>query len=244
MEVKLGKAPKVADDRTLQLAKYKSSALPKPPTSLQYGYKVPTFPMYANDRLGDCTCAAIGHMEQAWTSMNNNLWTPTEKEVTDFYWATGDGSGQDDTGRNEIEVLNKWRNDGFGDKKDKIVGYAEVNPQDINEVKTAIWLFGGLYIGVALPITAQGQSMWSVVPNAGQAGMPGSWGGHAVNVTAYTSTYLVVITWGGRMHVSWGFWKKYVDEAYAVFSYDWSQAHAKAPNGFDFQTLDNDLSLV
>jgi hypothetical protein len=243
-EVKLGKAPKRHDARTLQLENYTTAALPAAPSSVQWGYKVPTFPMFANDSLGDCTCAAVGHQAQVWTSMNNALWTPQTSEVTDLYWATGDGSGQDDTGRVEIDVLNYWRNQGFGARKDKIAGYAEVKPLDTKTVKQAVWLFGGLYIGVALPITAQSQSYWKVVSGAGADAEPGSWGGHAINVTAFTSTYVVVVTWGARMKMSWGFWNKYVDEAYAVLSPDWATANAKAPSGFNFAALNSDLASV
>lgn len=244
-EVKLGKLAPSNDDRNLKLAKYLDpAALPTPPGTVQWGVKVQQFPMFANDRLGDCTCAAVGHMAQTWTSWHQ-YWMPTVDEVTSMYWATGDGSGQDDTGRVETDVLNYWRNTGFGDRKDKITAYAQVDPSNFTEVKQAVDLFGGLYIGVALPITAQGQTEWKVVPEDGSGrSQPGSWGGHAVNVTAYCKYYLVVVTWGQRLRVHWDFWKKYVDEAYAVLSPDWATGDVKAPNGFDFNALQSDLSQI
>lgn len=243
-EVKLGALPKRADEHVLKLDSY-DTALPAPPTSAQWGVHVPMFPMYANDRLGDCTCAAVGHQIQAWTSMNGAIWTPTEQEVTDFYWATGDGSGQDDTGRVETDVLNYWKSVGFGQRKDKLGGFVSVNPLNHTQVKQALWLFGGLYIGISLPISAQTQSYWKLVPDDGSGNtVPGSWGGHAVNVTAYTSTYLVVVTWGARLRMSWGFWNKYVSETYALLSQDWVTGAKAAPNGLNLAALQNDLAAV
>lgn len=236
--VKLGKSPKRADEKLLKLSSYKTAALPAPPSTVQWGTHVPTFPMYDNDSLGDCTCAAVGHQLQVWTSNHGSIWTPTTKEVTDLYWETGSG----DTGRVETDVLNYWHNNGFGSRGDKLFGYVEVNPLNITEVKQAIWLFGGLYIGIALPLTAQQQSFWKVVPGPGSE--PGSWGGHAVNVTAYCSSYVVVATWGMRMRMSWAFWKKYVDEAYALLSQDWANGTVKAPNGFNFSQLQSDLGSL
>lgn len=239
LHVKLGALEPRVDARTARFANYKTGYLPIPPTSVAWGKHVPMFPMYANDQLGDCTCAAVGHQIQVWTSDNGQIWTPTEKEVTDLYWATG----SQDTGRVEIDVLNYWRNNGFGSKGDKIAAYMSVNPLDATEVKQAIWLFGGLYIGIALPVTAQQQRVWKLV-NGGADSEPGSWGGHAVNVTAYNSTYVTVATWGMRMRMTWGFWRKYVQEAYAILSPDWATGTKVAPSGFNFGQLQTDLATL
>lgn len=238
--VKLGALPPREDKHVLKLANYKTTELPAPPISKQWGVKVPTFPMYANDKLGDCTCAAVGHMEQVWTSQAGQIWTPTTTEVTDLYWATG----SQDTGRVETDVLDYWKNTGFGDLKHKIAGYVSVNPLNHTEVMTAAYLFGGLYIGIALPITAQNQTYWHVV-NDGYNSEPGSWGGHAVNVTAYCGSYLVVATWGMRMKMTWGWWNKYTMEAYAVLSYDWvNKAKDLAACGYSFEALEADLAAL
>jgi hypothetical protein len=239
--VKLGKLAPSRDPRTLQLVKYVDEALPAAPSSFQCGQKVASYPMYGNDQYGDCTCAAVGHMAEAWTSWEAQAWGPTTAEVMDLYWATGDGSGTDDTGRVETDVLNYWRNNGFGGRKDKITAYTQVDTTNRPLVKQAAFLFGGLYIGIALPITAQGQSQWSVVAGSGSDGDPGSWGGHAVNVTAYTSQYVTVITWGQRLRMTWGFWNKYVDEAYALLSPDWAST---LPHGFNMAALAADLAAI
>jgi hypothetical protein len=55
----------------------------------------------------------------------------------------------------------------------------------IPDIATAIWLFGGVYIGVELPIAAQTQDVWDVPANPGAEDEPGSWGGHAVYLVGY-----------------------------------------------------------
>lgn len=63
---KLGKRPPVHDDRTLRFSAYLTAALPAAPASVAYYQKIPSWPIYDNDKYGDCTCAAAGHMIQNW----------------------------------------------------------------------------------------------------------------------------------------------------------------------------------
>ena len=63
---KLGKLPVRTDVRTLSLARYIERAkLPPPPPDLDLAEAVPEWPMYGNDRIGDCTTAAAAHMIEA-----------------------------------------------------------------------------------------------------------------------------------------------------------------------------------
>lgn len=67
-------------------------------------------------------------------------------------------------------------------------GFCIPNSGDhVAEIATAIWLFGGAYIGVELPLTAQNQEVWDVPARPGPDDEPGSWGGHAVYVVGYDS---------------------------------------------------------
>lgn len=240
MERKLGKLAPKHDDRTLEFARYATSALPAPPASLKYSAKVPAWPMFANDKLGNCTCATVGHMVETWTGNLNSLWVPTVKEVTDLYWATG----KDDTGRYSLDILNYWRNTGFGLKKDKITAFMSVKPSNKLEVRQASWLFGGLFLGIAMPVSAQSQSIWRV--SSGADGAPGSWGGHAVPVVDYNSLYVTVVTWGMLQKMTWGFFAKYVDESFAVLSNDWFAAGGNrlSPSGFNVAQLQTDLAAL
>ena len=68
-QVMLGKLPSRVDPRTLSLARYLDrELLPAPPPELDLAEQVISWPMYANDRIGDCTTAAAAHMVEAWTA--------------------------------------------------------------------------------------------------------------------------------------------------------------------------------
>ena len=55
---------------------------------------------------------------------------------------------------------------------------------------------------------------WAAVSGPGSS--PGSWGGHYVYVTGYTPLGPTCVTWGRKQRMSWAFFGKYCDEAYAV----------------------------
>jgi hypothetical protein len=101
-------------------------------------------------------------------------------------------------------------------------GYAALEPGNHAHVKDAVSLFGGCYVGLSLPVSAQTQTVWSVPPvGTTGRGAPGSWGGHAVPILSFDLHGLTCVTWGKLMRMSWGFWNAYGDEAYAVLSSEW-----------------------
>jgi hypothetical protein len=110
-------------------------------------------------------------------------------------------------------------------------------------MKLAMYLFGSVYTGVALPLSAQGQEIWSVVH--GPTSEAGSWGGHAVPLMGYDAHTATCITWGAPLKMTWSWQKKYMDEAYAVLSMDWiDQASQMAPNHLDWDKLKADLAAL
>lgn len=235
-QVRLGKLAPRHDDRTLQLARYLDPATLPPPPPVLTVPALPSWPMYANDRLGDCTCAATGHMVMGWTDLEKRLVTPAEADVIALYDRVNGGV---DEGAACLDVLNEWRKNGLG--SDKIDAYAQINVADETEVRVAAWLFGGLYLGVALPLSAQGQGEWAIPVQPTSSPAPGSWGGHCVDVVGYDTQGVWVITWGEALRMTWEFWAAYVDEAYAVRSKpDWVGDVV----GFNAAQLDADLAAL
>jgi len=104
-------------------------------------------------------------------------------------------------------------------------------------------LFGGVYIGLALPVTAQSQDVWDVVPKGGVNARKGSWGGHCVFVPKYDAHGFTCITWGGLKTMTVAFWKKYCDEAHTLFGHDWLTDKG-SPAGFDQTQLQADLKAI
>ena len=110
-----------------------------------------------------------------------------------------------DQGGVELDVLNDWRQQGFaGHTLDAFTAIdlgtqgaglvtcaSEIRNQQAEYgaarhlIQSAIWLFGGAYIGVELPLTAQKQDVWDVTSGNHPDAEPGSWGGHAVYVVGY-----------------------------------------------------------
>ena len=220
--------------------------LPRPPEFVLWFQKLENIGVMMNDSLGDCTCAGVGHAIQTWTSLTGQQITPTDADILALYEGACGYKPSDpstDQGGVEPDVLNYWKANGVAGHK--LDGYASVNTQNTTEVRQAVQLFGVVYIGVALPLSAQSQSVWDVT-DASLAGdaAPGSWGGHCVIVVGYNSRGPLVVTWGKVLQMTWDFWASYADEAYALLSKDWIETSGSAPSGFDYAALAGDLAEV
>jgi len=204
MPYKLGKKPPKFHKDTLSFSKYRlaGAALPEP-AKAAWEYKVPNYPVFLNDQLGDCTIACVGHMIQTWTVYGSGLYTPADSDILTAYEAVG--------------------------------GYVPGNE--------ATYVFGGVDIGVNLPNSAMDQfgkgQPWNVVFDDG-----GIDGGHSIPLFGYGSAGTTCVTWGQRQPMSWNWFLKYCDEAYAAISLDWLTASGTAVNQIDLPTLQADLKAI
>jgi len=243
---RLGKHPARRDPRTLQLANYlKVDSLTVPLAEVDYGKQLPpNVGMMGNDKIGDCTCAAAGHAIQEWSEVGGKaLITIPDSAVLAAYEAISGYDPKDpntDHGANELDVLNYWRKIGIGGYQ--IDAYVGLEPHNPDHIKDAIEIFGNCYIGLALPVSAQTQLVWTVPPGGPIGhGAPGSWGGHAVIVVGYDARTLTVVTWGKLQQMTWQFWDNYCDEAYALLC---TQLWTKNPVNLDVAALMADLQAV
>ncbi|MHB8243335.1 MAG: hypothetical protein ACYDHN_15270 [Solirubrobacteraceae bacterium] len=245
MPLKLGKHPPVFDKRNLVFGNYlKEAAPPTPPPKKNYGESVPTWPMYANDRYGDCTCAAAGHMIQNWTATASTEITVPESSVVGFYEHFVGKPPPEDAGCNMLQVLKYWRRHGLDGHK--VHAFAELGAQNLDQTKTAVYLLGSVYIGVALPNFAVHGDMLTipwVVPAGGAVGdaAPNPNNGHCIPAVGYDESNLYVVTWGEIKTMSWGFLEAYADEVYAVLSLDFINAAGQDAAGLDLAQLEADL---
>jgi hypothetical protein len=244
----LGKQPAKKDPRTLQFENYiVASDLPDAPAELALEDQVKSpWGMMDNDKIGDCTCACAGHMIINWSANAGDEKDPSQQDiVTAYSEITGYNpqTGANDNGAVVLDVLNFWKNTGIA--ADKIDAYVALEPNNDQQVRESTFLFGGCYLGLQMPLSAQNQTIWSV-PSSGQTGKgaPGSWGGHAVPVVGYDNRYVAVITWGNVLYMTWEFYNAYCDEAYAIISIDWLNQTGKTAEGFDLQQLDADLTQI
>ena len=207
---KLGKkAPKV-DTRTLKLIDYLVPILPNVPPSINWAPTV-SWPMLMNDTLGNCIIASKLHAIQVWVQ-NHPAYNPTDATALKYYelwdgYISGDPST--DNGGVIIDVLNDWRSQ----KMDGHVLGAYVAPSVGNQlhIQQSIAFFGGVDLGIQLPVSALSQTEWTVVnPDGGIAG------GHDVYIFAYNSIGPVCATWNETIQMTWQFFNTYVDEAYTL----------------------------
>lgn len=241
---KLGKLAPKHNPKTLMFNKYLlPKALPPAPSKVFWEYKIPQpkWGMFGNDRIGDCTCAAIAHMLMNWTAHTGSMITPSEEEIISVYSAISGydkDTGQNDNGAAITDVLAYWQKNGISGHK--IDGWVQIDHTNLESVRQAIYLFGGLDIGVNLPNSAMDQTndhkTWEVVADDG-----GIDGGHCIVNFGYGAGGTTVVTWGDLQPIAWDWFKAYCDEAYAVVSLDWLDKSGIAPNHLNVAALRADL---
>ncbi len=240
---RFGKHPPKVDYRTLRFKNYLTPAIGPPPPSwnvldqvyTKLGTSDPTqlFPVDGNDTLGDCTIAALAHATTTYRGLIGKKDIMAKQAVVKLYFHL---TGGPDTGLNELDVLNYWRQHKVSG--DKILNYASIDPKNHTHVEQAVRLFGGVYLGF------QVQQNCVEEFDAHQAWTPGPLTneGHAVFAVAYNAGGVTVLTWGNTQQGTWAWWDECVDEAYALLPQD-AQQSGFAP-GFNFAQLQADLGAV
>ena len=240
----LGRKAIKTDTRTLALGNYLAPGLPPPPPVADWTKAIASWGTMLNDNLSCCTIAGAAHAVQVWTANTGTMVTVPDPTI-ETYYEQWDGyvpsNPGTDSGGVELDVLNYWQKQGFAGNA--LVAFADPKPGNLVEIRQSIALFGGIYIGVALPVTAQKQEVWDVVPNGGADAKPGSWGGHCVFVPKYDQHGFTCITWGELKTMTVAFWKEYCDEAHTLLGQAWLTAKG-APNGFDQAQLLADLKAI
>lgn len=241
---KLGRHSRTFDSRIPQIDTIRhGSGLPPLPATVDYASGLPAnLGMMLNDTLGDCTCAAVGHSEQIWTSnTQSTMVTPTDDQIEQLYEAVGGyipGNPNTDNGANEQVVLSYWLNNPVDNNK--LTAFIEINQADMANVKRCVWECGVVYIGFNVPnylmenLTAPG-SIWDVDPNGDNS----SAGGHAVIIVGYLPNgNLILVSWGSVYYMTPAFWNAQVDEAYALVNQDWVEKTGLTPAGLNISQLE------
>jgi hypothetical protein len=231
----------------LKLAHYLTpgAVLPAAPASADWLSRVTDWPMYLNDRVGDCTCAAVGHMIEAFTAYAQGA--PVELTDQDVLWTYEAVTGYDprdpstDRGAYVQDVLAYWQATGVAGHR--ILAYAAVDVANLDEVRLAVDLFGAVDVGLQFPSSAMDQfnagQPWDVVDGATVSG------GHCVPVGAYAADgSLTCVTWGRPQVMTEAFWRAYVDEAWIVITPDWVDARGTDPQGLSLYQLGADFAAL
>jgi hypothetical protein len=233
---KLGRLPATRPAALRDLSVYATGPLPAPPATREV--PAASYPMDGNDTYGDCTIAGVAHLIAGWNAeVHEADSVPSEETVVAEYFNL---TGGEDTGLNEAGVLKTWQTTGlFGEQ---IAGYAPVNPKDLLQLHQAVAFYGGCYLGIECPESAQQQfsagEPWTYVEGSPVLG------GHCVVALGYgPHGGLHVATWGGIAVLEASFLAHYLDEAWCILPHELVEAKGDAL-GVDLAALQADLAKV
>lgn len=244
-KMKLGRTKPATKSAHIALANYAAKPLPPAPESFDGSELVMQgggYPVFGNDKYGDCTCVATAHLMMTIAAAKADRSVGfTDEQVIGTYLQLGDG---EDEGLVETDVLKAVSAVGFPipDPTDHWLGHVSIDHHDVELVKQCIALFGGAYIGAELPVTAESQDVWDIIGNPRDPksnAYPGSWGGHAMCVVGYDKTGVYVITWGAKKRMTWEWFALYVDEFHVCLD---AQLAYRAY--IDMSTLQHDLVIA
>lgn len=259
---KYGRRPPDPTRRRLTLERYldprtalSRAGLPPVPLSrdVDRASKVKAWPMYLNDRLGDCTIAAIGHMYGAWTQYAAGAEALFgDDQVQAVYSRVGGyvpGDEGTDGGCVMQDVLADQEATGITDCADrvhKVAGYAAFgNPADEVLLGQVLDVFGTVYVGI---------NCQASILTEFSAGKPWTWtpgepveGGHAICLQRRLGSGrapLEYVTWGALQSATTGFQAHAAEEAWAVVTQDWLRANGTTVEGLDLRQLLADMRHV
>lgn len=238
--MKLGKLLPQYDRRTLRLSTYLDVAkLPPIPIEDNNYTNLSRMTMACNDNYGCCVVSGGVHLVQVWSSMAAREQIISDKDIIKIYLGLTGGT---DTGLNVLEFLKWWTKHPLAGHP--LGAFVAVNPTKPEQLKAAIYLFGGVYTGLGLPLSAQDQKVWDVV-NGGVKSVPYSWGGHLTVCCQYdVAGNLYNYTWGEKIKMTPAFTSCYCDEAFVLLSLDWFEKNHKSPDGFAWVDLKSDLKKI
>lgn len=248
--LKLGKKPPVEDSRDLRFAKYLAPAAVKTaPKGFGHQALVPTWGMLMNDELGDCEIARQLHSVMLWNAAAGHQVAFTDNEAVRVYSAVTGYDPRDpntDQGTVMRDCLKYAQKTGVIDSHGmthRIGAYLAIDPKDTAQLLRALYLCDQVAMGFEFPASAMTQfnqgKPWTVVH-----GSPIE-GGHAIEVVGRPKAEnLQAVTWGALQILTFGFYRTYNDEAWAVISPEALAGNGKTLEGFDLAALNADLAAL
>ena len=212
----------------------------KPPESINWWAPVGSWPMLANDWLGDCVPAGALHMIQQRLAYRGVSWAATDDDVVQLYQHWGGYDPQNpgtDNGCIMATAMAQWAATGVPipdglDRPDAIMSLDHMSTEWIDY---ALWRFGAVLIGIYCPVEWLTDTAYLFdLPNGlGQVA-----GGHCMLVVGREPTALGVeydvVTWGFRGRMVDRAARLVIEEAYAVLDRDWMDANNRDPAGVDW----------
>lgn len=189
---------------------------------------ISSWPMYGNDRLGDCTVAGMFHAISAVETISTMGPTPifTDDEAVKVYSAVSGydpETGDNDNGATLADVCRYMVKTGATDNRGghhKLLAWAEIEDYtNLKLLKRVLNAFGTVYLAIDFPVSAMDQfqagkpwTLDSESPSDGGHCIPLQYSG--VNTGEWYDE--TIITWGAEQKMSEGFAKAKIVEAVAI----------------------------
>jgi hypothetical protein len=217
---------------------------PSPTSSIGATGSSAAWPMDGNDVVGDCTFAALAHLWQAQSiaAGASPIVLASDVILAGYSALTGydPATGANDNGAQCQDVLEYGRTTGLGGFK--LNAWARVSQGEPEHVRQAIYYFGGAYIG--MQVTVEAERLFALGQPWDSDWLSPVLGLHCVPIIGYDSDWLYCITWGQVQPMSWRFFARRCDEAYAVVDSEFLTGRGVTPAGFDLATLIADLNQL
>ena len=203
---------------------------PMPPLPIDFAKSL-VFPMYGNDRLGDCMYAAAAHGDNTFTG-NNSAESKFDEATLERYYERLSGG---DNGLDEGTLIDGWKDGIAGVRAACIVDALDIETTDPATMRAAIYLFGGVLFMLDVPDawcnTGDGET-WDVPAHADRNNGHGTW----INGVDAAGNYHL-LTWGGYRELTPAGLQACDPSGFVVFSLRWFNAQGYAPNGLHYNQL-------
>jgi hypothetical protein len=230
MPYKYGRRPP-KNAPALRFGSFLSGAAPTYPQNEDYLAKLTGWQMLGNDVAGDCNAVTWANTRRLVTATLTTEYYPTQAQVWQFYETQNpgfdpngtsetNGPGSSDDQGMDIQTGLEYLHTTGGPDGVSAVAFAKVDPTNIDEVRAALAIFGGLWLGIQVLDANQKQfaegHAWTDV-----AGSPID-GGHAILGGGYSTADVMFITWAQETEFARSFWNgvvqgsPLVEEAWVV----------------------------
>lgn len=245
---KYGRLPNDPTRPRIRLSRSLTGVVPEHPSADDNLSALSGWQMLGNDTYGDCVAVTWANLRRLTTARLSTENYPTLSQVMTVY-ATQNPNGAD--GGMDIQTLLEYLVSTGGPDGVKALGFAAVDYTNPDEVKAAIALFGGVWVGLDV-LAANEQEFDAGQPWDYVSGSPDV-GGHSVLVGGYgavageTSPRLGAdekfITWAQETSFTDAFWSKQVMECWVVI---WPEhlGSAQFLAGVDLQQLATDYTVI
>ena len=227
------KPPKNAP--TLMFGKYFTGIVPKHPAAEDALAKLSGWQMLGNDQHGDCVAVTWANFRRlvVFMATGQDVY-PGMNQVIDIYKTQNPNFPDDDNGMDIQTLLEHLVNIG------QVIGFARVDETNVEEVKAALFLYGGLWTGINVlngnmaqfqanePFDDDGSS-----PEGGHSVLTGGYGAGSAGALSGDEKF---ITWAQETSFTDEFWQNQVNQAWVVI---WPEMVSDPAfrNGMDMATF-------